>query len=162
MNEQPYGITQRQDGQPAFAIADIGIDDRDLRVEMFTVCDGATEHDGRLSLLGTYDVVQASHFPCSLPLVTVVLRLRFWPQESRTHRFRFVLTGPDGATAAAPLEMIAQLRSASEERSAAYNIITQFPNVQIEEPGEYTFDFYLNGRIEARLPVCICPRATPS
>ena len=83
MNDQPYGTAQRQDGRPAFAVADIGIDDRDLRVEIFALCDGATEHDGRLSLLGTYDVIHVSHFPVLLPLVTVVLRLRFWPQESR-------------------------------------------------------------------------------
>jgi len=162
MNDQPYGTTQRKDGRPAFAVADIGIDDRDLRVEIFALCDGATEQDGRLSLLGTYDMVHASHFPCLLPLVTVVLRVRFWPEESRMQRFRFVITGPDGATVADPLEITAQLRTACEERSAACNLIAQFPNVRIEGPGEYTFDFYLNGRMEARLPVCICPQATLS
>lgn len=161
MNDQPYGTTRRQDGRPAFAVADIGIDDRDLRVEIFALCDGATEHDGRLSLLGTYDVIQASHFPFVLPLVTVVLRLRFWPQESRMHHFRFVLTAPDGATVADSLDITAQLRSGCEERSAACNLITQFPNAQIEGPGEYSFDFYLDGRMEARLPFCICPRAIP-
>ena len=158
MNDQPYGTAQRQDGRPAFAVADIGIDDRDLRVEIFALCDGATEHDGRLSLLGTYDVIHVSHFPVLLPLVTVVLRLRFWPQESRMHRFRFVLTAPDGATLADSLDVTGQLRSVCEERSAACNLITQFPNVRIERQGEYSFDFYLDGRLEARLPFCICPR----
>jgi hypothetical protein len=160
MNDQPRETAHRQAKQPAFAFSDIGIDDRDLRVEMFALCDGATEHDGRLSLLGTYDVVHASHFPCLLPLVTVVLRVRFWPQECRVHRFRLVLTGPDGVPVGDPVEITAQLQPVCEERSAAYNLIARFQNVRIEEAGEHTFDFYLDGWIEGRLPICIRPRTT--
>jgi len=161
MNDQPYGGSQGRSSQPTFAVADIGIDDRDLRVEMFTLCDGATEQEGRLSLLGTYDVVHAAQFPCLLPQVTVVLRLRFWPHESRMHRLRLMLTGPDGETIADTLEIRAEFQPFSEELSSACNAIIRLPSVRIEEPGEYTLDFYLNGTIEGRLPVRVCLRGTP-
>lgn len=162
MNEQHRETDQRKDLRSAFALSDIGIEDRDLRVEMFALCDGATEHDGRLSLLGTYDLVQVSGVPCVLPLATVVLRVRFWPEESRVHTFRVVLTSPDGEPVGSPVEVTATLQSACEERSAACNLIVQFQNVQIEEMGEHTFDFYLDGKIEGRLPISICRAATLS
>jgi hypothetical protein len=155
MNEPHRQAEQQKDARAAFALNDIGIEDRDLRVEMFALCDGATEHDGRLSLLGTYDLVQVSGFPCVLPLATVVLRVRFWPEECRLHTFRVVLTRPDGGAVGSPVEVMATLQPACEERSAAYNLIVQFQNVQIEEAGEHTFDFYLDGKIEGRLPICI-------
>jgi len=155
MKEQHRQTDQRKDMRPVFALSDIGIEDRDLRVDMFTLCDGATEHGGRLSLLGTYDVVQVSDLPCVLPLATVVLRVRFWPEECRVHTFRVVLTSPDGEPVGSPVEVTAILQPNCEERSTAYNLIVQFQNVQIEEAGEYTFDFHLDGKIEGRLPICI-------
>jgi hypothetical protein len=159
MNEQHRQTEHPGDSRAAFTLRDIGIEDCDLRVEMFTLCDGATEHGGRLSLLGTYDIVHSSGFPCVLPQVIVVLRLRFWPEECRVHSFRLVLTSPDGEAVGVPVEVTATLQPASEERSAAYNFIARLQNVQIAEAGEHTFDFYLDGKIEGRLPMCVCPAA---
>jgi len=159
MNNQPQQTDVRKDIQPAFALGDIGIEDRDLRVEIFTLCDGATEHAGRLSLLGTYEVIQALGFPFVLPQVTLVLRVRFWPAECPVHSFRLVLTSPDGEPIGTPVEVMVALQPTRGERSAAYNLIAHLQNLQIEEPGEHTFDFYLDGKIEARLPLCVCSSA---
>ncbi|MDR3404153.1 MAG: hypothetical protein P4L99_16770 [Chthoniobacter sp.] len=156
MKEQHRQADQRKDMRPAFALSDIGIEDRDLRVEMFVLCDGATEHDGRLSLLGTYDLVHVSNLPCVLPVATVVLRVRFWPEECRVHTFRIVLTSPDGEPVGSPVEVTATLQPACGERSAACNLIVPFQNVRIEKAGEHTFDFYLDDKIEGRLPICVC------
>jgi hypothetical protein len=161
MNDQPRETARRKDMLPAFALGDIGIEDRDLRLEIFALCDGATEHAGRLSLLDTYDVIHSTHFPCVLPRMTAALRVRFWPQECRVHTFRLVLTKPDGEPAGLPMEVMATLQPACEERSGAYNLIAHFQNVQIDGAGEHTLDFYLDGKIEGRLPICVCPAPTP-
>jgi hypothetical protein len=160
MNDEPRETSHRTNPPlPTFALSEIGIEDRDLRIEMFVICEGAAEQNGRLSLIGTYDVVHASHLPCVVPQITAALRVRFWPEECRVHTFRLALTRPDGETASEPVEVTATLQPSSEERSAAYNLIAQLQNLLIEEAGEYTLDFYLDGKIEGRLPICICQAA---
>ena len=139
-----------------FTPGDFGIDDRDLRVEMFTLCEGATEQEGRLSLVGTYESISAACFPCVVPQITVVLRVRFWPHEGCLHAFRLVLTSPDGNPLGVMLETMAALQSSHDHRSTACNLIARLQNMEIEAPGEHTFDFYVDDRLEGRLPVSFC------
>lgn len=155
MSDQPRQTNRRKDFQFASALLDMGIEDRDLRIEIFTTCEGATEHNGRLSLVGTYEMLGAPNFPFVLPQVTVVLRLRFWPAESARHSVCLIMTNPDGKAVGRPMEAEATLRPVRGDRAEAYTLIAQLHNLPIEEPGEYSFDFYLDGRIEGRLPVCI-------
>jgi hypothetical protein len=132
-----------------------GIEDRDARIEVFVICEGATEQDGRLSLIGAYEVIGVPAFPCVSPVITVVLRLRFWPAEGRHHLVRVEMTNPDGACVVRVGETPITLNPLNPERSIAYNLIGHFKDVRFDEPGEYTVDFYLNGRIEGRLPFCV-------
>lgn len=155
MNPQRSGTNQRQDLQPGFSLSEIGIADRDLRIEMFALCDCAIEQQGRLSLLGTYEAIHVPSFPTLLPQATVVLRVRFWPAENREQSFRFMLSGADGQPIGELIEANAALRPFCGDRSAAYNLIFQLQDLQFEQPGEHSLDFYLNGKLEGRLPLCV-------
>jgi len=154
MNDQPRRAPRRK-AKPSLSLGEIGIEDKDLRVEIFTLCEGAIEQEGRLSMIGTYETVNADGFPFVIPQVTVVLRLRFWPAEHRNHLMSLTLTGPDGLPVGSPVEVPLTLLQPPQERSNSYNVITRFHNLQIVEPGEYAFDFRLNGRCEGRLPMCV-------
>lgn len=145
----------RQISRAEFSLDDIGIEDCDLRIEMFTLCDGASEQGGRLSLIGTYEAIHAVNFPCVVPQITAVLRVRFWPHEGALHAFRLVLTNPDGKPLGMLLDAMATLQPFTHGRSLTCNIIAHLQHVGIEGPGEHTLDFYVNDRLEGRLPLSI-------
>lgn len=161
MPNQPSQAKNRKNDQGAFVQLHPGIEDRDLRIEIFAVCDSAVEQDGRLSLLGTYEVVNSPAFPFVIPQMTVALRLRFWPGEPNRHLVRLALTSPDGLRVRGGLEGEVTLSPGDTERSGAYNLIVHARDIPIEESGEYTMDFYLNDRLEGRLPICV-RRSGPS
>ena len=119
---------------------------------MFALCESAADQNGRLSILGSFDDITGSQFPLTLPQAVVVIRLRFWPFESRKHSIRLYLTDPDGRQVMAPVEAEASLTPAVEDQSSAYNIILHVRDVRFHNPGEHTVDFYLNGKLEGRLP----------
>ncbi len=93
--------------------------------------------------------------PFVIPQLTVVLRLRFWPDEPRQHVIRLELIGPDGRAVSQPMDGQLTLQPVDEERSGGYNLIINLQNVRMEEAGEYTVDFHLNKQMEGRLPVCV-------
>ncbi len=131
------------------------VEERDLRVEVFTVCDWAAEENGRLTLVGTYELMSAPAFPVVVAQITIALRLRFWPDESGEHLVRLSMTNPDGRSVGTPMETKATLHPVDEERSGAYNLIFQAHQMLFEEPGEYSIDLHLNDRLEGRLPLCL-------
>jgi len=115
---------------------DAGITDRNLRIEVFAICEGISEQNGRLSILGTFDSITATALPVVLLQASVVIRIRFWPMESKEHSFRLIMSDPDGRQVTAPVEASATLTPAVEDHSAAYNVILKF--------GHVTGDFYDN------------------
>ena len=155
MKRQPNPTGHMKRAVDSSATLPAGIEDRDLRVEIFAICEGATEQSGRLSLVGVYETLAVPGFPMLLPQLTVALRIRFWPAENRRHTVRLVMTTPDGMAAACTGEEQMTLHPISGDRSAACNVICRFQNVRIEESGDYTLDFHLNHRIEARLPFAV-------
>lgn len=140
---------------------DAGITDRNLRIEIFAVCESASDQNGRLSILGTFDSITGFQFPLVLQQAAVVLRLRFWPLESRKHSVRLTTTDPDGRQVMAPVEAAAALMPSLEDQSSAYNIIFNVRDLCLNAPGEHTIDFYLDGSLEGRLPFTVV-QAAPS
>jgi len=155
MHDQPSQANNGNSSSRAFSPVDTGIEDRDLHIEIFAVCDGASEQGGRLSLIGTYDTIGSGSFPFVVPQMTVVLRLRFWPGEARRHNVRLEVTSPDGQRAGSPLEGEMNLHPTDDDLTGAYNIIAHLRDTPIEEPGEHVIDFRLDDQLQGRLPICV-------
>jgi len=143
----------------SYLIQRTGISDRDLRTEVFVICEGAVEQNGRLSLVGAYEMIGVPSFPSVMPAITIAVRVRFWPAEDRRHLMRLEITDPDGVCVVRTDESLVTLNPLTPDRSIAYNVIGQFKDIQFNQQGEYSVDFYLNGCIESRLPFCVFPNA---
>jgi len=154
--EQQSGHNSARNEPPAsYSLLEMGIEDRDLRIEVFSICEAAVDQNGRLSVLGAFENLNVASIPCVLPHFSVALRLRFWPAEIQQHSVKFVLTNPDGQPITQVLEARGLNPAGSRERSQACNIIIQINQLPIQDVGEYSVDFYLNGQLEGRLPFCV-------
>ena len=145
----------KRDLRPKFTNLVQGMEDSDLRIEIFTLCEGAVEQNGRLSMLGTYDVLHSQCFPLVLPQMTVVIRLRFWPGEARHHRVRLTMVDPDGRVMGAEAEAMINVNGTEEGLAAPYNLIVHMQAIEFEEPGEHAIAFHLDDALEGRLPFCV-------
>ena len=56
-----------------------------MKVEVFALCDAATESQGKLNLLGTFDRLVAKQLPVVHPACAVAIRLRFDTMEVAAH-----------------------------------------------------------------------------
>ena len=145
-----------------FPTMDAGIADRNLRIEIFCLCESASDQNGRLSIMGTFETVQALQFPVVLHRAMVVLRIRFWPEEGSRHQVRLTATDPDGRQLIVPLDSGAAFQPRCDDQSFAYNILVHLQELRLEGPGEHTIDFYLNGNLEGRLPFTVLAVPPPA
>jgi hypothetical protein len=133
-----------------------------MKIEVFALCDAAEDWQGRLSLFGTYERIGVPHLPVELTDATIALRLRFPLVEGGIHSFSLHCVDPDGRPAMEQVTCSLHINSFPDTGSAACNLIIRLPAVTVQEFGEHSFDFYLDGRMAGRLPVCIHSRAAPS
>lgn len=140
---------------------DAGIADRNLRIEIFTLCESASELNGRLTVMATFDTVTVTQLPAILQQAAIVLRLRFGSLEKRQHAVRLSMTDPDGRQVITPIEASASLLPTLDDLSSAYNIVMHIRDLCLRTSGEHTIDFYLNDNLEGRLPFTVSPALTP-
>ena len=127
-----------------------------MNVEVIVLCDAATEYQGKLNILGTFDAIWARSIPVVHPLCAVALRLRFSKSEEGEHKVKINVIDEDGKSVVKPIEtnVNVQFRE-SVLTSVAVNMILNLQGVKFPTYGVYSIDLAVDGRHEAALPLYV-------
>ncbi len=131
-----------------------------MRVEIFALCDAATDSHGKLNLLGTFDTLVADSFPSRHPQCAVAVRLRFRRIEEGPHRVRLQIVDEDGRAVVPPLDGQLDVRCRPEVDSVSANLVLNLQALPLERPGRYSIDLAVDGREEASLPLYVIRAAS--
>lgn len=131
-------------------------------VEIFTLCDAATESAGKLNILGTFDTITANAAPVVHPHCTLASRIRFSRVEEGSHKVRINITDADGRLVAPPLEGTLTIRFGANDQTAVTNLVLHIERLKFETAGEYSIDLAVDGRQERSLPLFIRLREQPA
>ncbi|MBK8575253.1 MAG: hypothetical protein IPN90_06080 [Elusimicrobia bacterium] len=131
-----------------------------MKIEVFALCDAATEGGGKLNLLGAFDVMSASSLPLIHPSCAVAIRIRFKRIESGAHRVKLDMVDEDGRHVVPAFETTVDIRPEEGVESAVANLLLNFQQLRFEKFGRYSIDLAIDGRQEGSLPVYI--RQSPS
>ena len=126
-----------------------------MNVEVSALCDAATDSQGKLNLLGTFDSIWAATLPARHPQCSVTVRLRFSRIEDGEHKITIHLVDEDGKLIVPPLDANLQVRFAEEEQTAVANLVLNIQGMNIEKYGEYSVNLAVDGRQEASLPLFV-------
>ncbi len=127
-----------------------------MKVELFVLCDAATDYHGKLNILGTFDSIWAKQIPAVHPLCAVALRLRFSKIEEGEHKIKISIVDEDGKEVVKPVEAnVNILFKNAPHTSTATNMILNLQGIKFPNFGEYSIDLAIDGRHEASLPLCI-------
>jgi hypothetical protein len=134
-----------------------------METVLFTTAEYATvSHDGKLSISGIFDSIQAAEFPANAPRMYLVALFRAQPDEyEQVYDLRFRLYSPSK-------EELIDLNTAGEvpysdhDLSVLMNQIVTLNNVSFKAPGTYTFVAMLNGTEVATLPFNVVQMKKPS
>ncbi|MBL0058748.1 MAG: hypothetical protein IPP35_06510 [Elusimicrobia bacterium] len=131
-----------------------------MNIEVFALCDAATEGGGKLNLLGAFDVILASQLPLAHPSCAVALRIRFKRIEAGPHRIKVNVVDEDGRSNVPAFETSIDIRPTEGDESAVANLILNFQQLRFEKFGRYSIDLAVDGRQEGSLPLYV--RAVPA
>ena len=126
-----------------------------MKVEVFALCDAATESQGKLNLLGTFDRLVAKQLPVMHPACAVAIRLRFDTMEVAVHQVRMTMVDIDGKTIFDGMNASIHPRIPSDLSSVAVNLIMQIQRLKFEDFGEYALHLEVDRQIVANLPLTV-------
>ena len=126
-----------------------------MKVELFCICDAATEAVGKLNVLGAFDRVWAREVPVTLSHCAVAARIRFSRIEEGAHRLRITFADEDGNLVVPAMESSMELRFGSNDLSVPINVIVLLPQLKLPRYGDYTIDLALDANHLSSLPLLV-------
>ena len=126
-----------------------------MKVEVFTLCDAATDHRGKLNILGTFDLLCAPEAPIQQPACAIAIRVRFTKLEEGIHNVKLTFTNADGQTFIPPMGGDFKVKMATEALSQAQNMVFNFQALEFNEFGDYSINLHLDKTLIDSLPLYI-------
>ncbi len=129
-----------------------------MNIEVFSLCDAATNDTGKLNVLGAFDTIWMPQIPGVHPQCAIVLRVRFSISERGEHRITVNFVDVDGKHIIAPASGTIQVNFPDNQRSGSANLILNIHGLKLEKFGEYSIDLRIDGKNAASLPLFVLPR----
>ena len=126
-----------------------------MQVEILAICDSANDYQGRLCLLGAFDIIHARTFPATHSLCAIALRLRFTRIENGNHSVRLHFVNEDGELILPPLETQLGVDCSEEIGSASTNLVLAVQSLPLERPGDYAINLAVDGHQLASIPLFV-------
>ncbi|MDA3835091.1 MAG: hypothetical protein PF495_17035 [Spirochaetales bacterium] len=126
-----------------------------MKIEVFALCDAATNSHGKLNLLGTFDQIFVPQVPVMHPAFSIALRVRFGKMEEGVHQVQLQLVDPDGIAVLPPMRGEVVPRMGPDVGSVAVNMIFNFHNVKFDSYSDYQINLNFDDISLESLPLSI-------
>lgn len=127
-----------------------------MNVELFVLCEAATDQQGKINILGTFDSIHGRALPVIHSHCTVAVRLRFPKSEEGEHMIKINIIDEDGKPVVPPFETKGNVRFGNIPRtSIAVNMILNLQGLKFASFGEYAVDLSVDGKHIASLPLTV-------
>lgn len=126
-----------------------------MQLEIFTLCDAATEHAGKLNIIGTFDSLRALEAPVAHPSCAIVGRLRFDRIEEGAHRVGLTFADEDGQMVMPKVDSSLTVAFAPGLRTVTSHFVMVLQQIRLPKFGEYTIDLAVDGHHLGSLPLYV-------
>lgn len=123
-----------------------------MKIEVFVICDAATDQNGKLNLLGTFDTIYSSKSPIVHPQFAIVARLRADPDEEGPHDFTVTILDQLENEIMSPVKGELEVIIPEPKKAARINLIINLNRVKFEKYGVYTVILRVDGKTIDHLP----------
>lgn len=115
-----------------------------MRIELFTLCDGAYNYNGKMTIVGTLTSLGVPKVPVNVQL-GLALKIMVEPEESGMKNLTIRFFNPDGSTLSA--DLTAQIDVKPKEEKSYISLAANVQNLPLSQLGEHTIQIMMNGEV---------------
>ena len=127
-----------------------------MDIQVAVLCDAATDNNGKLNILGTFDTIFTGQLPAIHPQCSIALRMMFNKVEEGQHKVRLNFVDEDGKSLMQkPIEQQVDVQVPEDTIFLSRNFIVNIQNLRFEKEGLYSIDIAVDGRQEGSIPLLV-------
>jgi hypothetical protein len=126
-----------------------------MTIQVAVLCDAATDYNGKLNLLGTFDTILAGQFPVLHPQCAVALRIMFDRIEEGHHNMKINFVDEDGHLIMQSMDIPIDVQFPGDATFLSRNFIINFQPLKLEQAGLYSVDVSLDNRPLTSIPLAV-------
>lgn len=107
-----------------------------MTLDLFTLSEGAYNHNGHLTIVSTIDFINSESFPYQMPSLGIAVRMEFLATEQGKHLMVIQCTDEFGNKS---LDMNVDMDVPEAEHNTIVCLASNVNGVQFQHPGIYTF-----------------------
>jgi len=125
-----------------------------MQLLLATLCDSASDYQGKLCILGTFDTLCAPQFPVVHPQCSLAVRLLFSPEDIGRHEMTIELLDDSGKTVMPAFTPSMEVQFPHGAIPfVTRNVVLNLQRLRFEKPGVYHFAITMDGSDLISLPV---------
>ncbi|MCH6258122.1 hypothetical protein MLD52_16290 [Puniceicoccaceae bacterium K14] len=134
-----------------------------MRIEVFALCDAATDYNGRLNILGAFEGVSGPVLPVIRERCSVVARMRFETDESGPHTVSVRFQTEKGEKVMPELKADFAVAFPAHRDSVAINLVMNIGRLKLNAFGKHEVLLKFDGTEFSKLPLYVMKdnRASP-
>jgi len=126
-----------------------------MNIQVGVLCDAATEDNGKLNLLGSFDTIFAPQLPAVHPQCAVALRVTFMSGDEGEHKLKLNFVNADGHAIMPPIEIPVSVVLPDDVHFLTRNFIVNIQQLKFAEEGLYSVDVRLDEVSQAGIPLSV-------
>lgn len=126
-----------------------------MNIQVAALCDAATDYNGKLNLLGTFDTIFTKQLPAVHPQCSIALRIIFSKIEEGSHKVKMNFVDEDGKFVMPSIDMPVEVALTDDANFLSRNFVINIQQLKFDKPGSYSIDVAINGRHEANIPLLV-------
>jgi hypothetical protein len=126
-----------------------------MNIQVATLCDAATDDNGKLNLLGAFDTIFAPQLPAVHPQCAVALRVTFMSGDEGERKLKLNFVDADGKSIMPPIEIPVAVALPDDAHFLTRNFIVNIQGLKFPEAGLYSVDVRLDDKSQAAIPLQI-------
>ena len=127
-----------------------------MDIQIAVLCDAATDNNGKLNILGTFDTIYTARLPETHPQCSIAIRVTFNKVEEGHHTLKLNFVDEDGKPVIRPpIEMSVDVVVPDETMFLSRNFIVNIQKLTLEKEGLYSVDIAVDGRQEGSIPLLV-------
>jgi len=126
-----------------------------MTIQVAVLCDSATDYNGKLNLLGTFDTIYVPQLPAQHPQCAIAMRIAFDRLEEGAHHLTINFVDEDGQPILRSTEVPVEVAFPADATFISRNFIVNFQQLKFDKTGLYSVDLAMDDRQLCSIPLAV-------